>query len=335
MPALPDILTDPAFSVQAPDSMGTDRPLGSGPYLLTDVAADELVLQATDPAADGPGTVRVRTIGDPDAGQAAVSSGELDLFLPSGYIGSGGPDGVMDPQVQDEMTSLHLFAGHGPLADPDVRTAAVAAVDRKAVGRLLDAEPADGPFPGVLQVDPTSGARPEYDPAAARKLLRGKAPTLTFARRTFSGPAADEVTSLIAKQLAVVGFAVKTVEVDNAGDYYEQLQAGKFDVSVDRLAATDTDAADWLQVYLSTALFAGVVPKADRAKVSRAMTSALAIAGRGDRQAQAALVMDGLVQVGSVLPLYASGSGAVVGATVHGFEPAPFSRIDLTDLEVG
>lgn len=233
------------------------------------------------------------------------------------------------------MTTLHLYAGHGPLADAGLRAAVVAAIDQQKVARLLGGTTADGPFPGVLQIGATHGAMPKYKQAAARALLRGRTPTLTLARRTFSGPAADGAVSLVAQQLAAVGFVVKTVAVAKPSEYYDGIRNGKFDLSIDAQFASDTDAADWLPVYVKNGVFSGVVPTADRDKIFRAMTAAQATVDRPRRQMQAPVVMDDLLADGAVLPLYAYGSVALVGSRVQGFELAPFSRIDLADLRVG
>ena len=191
----------------APFSM---RPVGNGPFALTELTADaahlEPVLEALDPgtgplATLGPGTVapgdpllaalELRFFAGPDEAAAAYRAGEVDAV--SGLPPAAAAALAAEPATRriaypgTTLTGvyLNLRPGAGPFSDARVRTALLAALDRGGLVKDLLAgsgQRADAPIPpSSWAYDPKAAPAVAYDQKAAAAGLRAAGWTRTGA----------------------------------------------------------------------------------------------------------------------------------------------------------
>ncbi|WP_433389448.1 ABC transporter substrate-binding protein [Micromonospora sp. KLBMP9576] len=158
------------------------RPVGTGPYRVTSwTPGDRLVLAANEkhwggrPANSG---VVVAFVADDNVRAQRMRTGEFDAAELAPRLATGF-DGQAGYRVQRVPTAdyrgVMLPAGNPVTADPAVRRALNAAVDRAAMvtGLLGGAgEPAYGPVPPTSEyAEPSIVGRPAADPAAATAAL--------------------------------------------------------------------------------------------------------------------------------------------------------------------
>ena len=185
-PLLPAHLLASVPVADLADSPFSSRPIGNGPFALTDLTQDSAtlvpVLGSFDPgtgplasmgaAALPPGSpllagLELRFYAGPDQAAAAYRAGEVDAVsgLPpavaAGLAAEPATHLVSYPGTTLTGVFLNLRPGAGPFADARVRTALLAAVDR---GRLVTDLLAGSGEQASTPIPPSSWA---YDPKAA------------------------------------------------------------------------------------------------------------------------------------------------------------------------
>jgi peptide/nickel transport system substrate-binding protein len=192
------------------DAPFSARPVGNGPFALTDLTSDAAVLEPVlaplDPgsgplATFGPGAVRpgsprlvgleLRFYAGPDEAMAAYRAGEVDAVsgLPpaaaAALATAPATRRIAYPGTTLTGVYLNLRPGAGPFSDARVRTALLAAVDR---GRLVtdllagSGQRADTPIPpSSWAFDPKAAPAVAYDRKAAAAGLRAAGWTKTGA----------------------------------------------------------------------------------------------------------------------------------------------------------
>ena len=264
------------------------RPVGAGPFALVslDAARAELVPAATvtssgaPSASPSPGTdsfataapterpsrpvpyltaIEFRYFDTPSALADAYRAGDLDAAsglspaLTAELASASGSRLVRYPGSTLTAVLLNLRPGHPEFADPAVRTALLAAIDR---GGLIDrvfamaAGAAPGPIPPASTLfDPAAEPLVPYDLAAARKALRKAGWTvspkgwfLPKARKPLSielispeeasNPAAFAVAAAVAKDWKKLGLDVAHVPLPPGAFVTDRLATGTFSAAV-------------------------------------------------------------------------------------------------------
>ena len=264
------------------------QPVGAGPFALVslDAARAELVPAATvtssgaPSASPSPGTdsfttpapterpsrpipyltaIEFRYFDTPSALADAYRAGDLDAAsglspaLTAELASASGSRLVRYPGSTLTAVLLNLRPGHPEFADPAVRTALHAAIDR---GALIDqvfamaAGVAPGPIPPASTLfDPAAEPLVPYDLAAARKALRKAGWTvspkgwfLPKARKPLSielispdeasNPAAFAVAAAVAKDWKKLGLDVAHVPLSPGAFVTDRLATGTFSAAV-------------------------------------------------------------------------------------------------------
>ena len=264
------------------------QPVGAGPFALVslDTARAELVPAAsvtssgTPSAFPSPGTdsfatpapterpsrpvpylsaIEFRYFDTPSALADAYRAGDLDAAsglspaLTAELASASGSRLVRYPGSTLTAVLLNLRPGHPEFADPAVRTALLAAIDR---GALIDqvfataAGAAPGPIPPASTLfDPAAEPLVPYDLAAARKALRKAGWTvspkgwfLPKARKPLSielispdeasNPAAFAVAAAVAKDWKKLGLDVAHVPLPPGAFVTDRLATGTFSAAV-------------------------------------------------------------------------------------------------------
>ena len=264
------------------------QPVGAGPFALVslDGARAELVPAATvtssgaPSASPSPGTdsfttpapterpsrpipyltaIEFRYFDTPSALADAYRAGDLDAAsglspaLTAEFASANGSRIVRYPGSTLTAVLLNLRPGHPEFADPAVRTALLAAIDR---GALIDqvfamaAGVAPGPIPPASTLfDPAAEPLVPYDLAAARKALRKAGWTvspkgwfLPKARKPLSielispdeasNPAAFAVAAAVAKDWKKLGLDVAHVPLPPGEFVTDRLATGTFSAAV-------------------------------------------------------------------------------------------------------
>ena len=235
------IILDPSFTGDLSNTTA-----GSGPYVVkAHDKGQDIVLAKSDSYWGTPARyddVTFRYIADPNAQNAAMLSGDLDVIS-----NLQAPDSL--PQFADTSrftvtkgttngeVVLGLNHQNKALANLKVRQALTVAIDRKA---LMDTVwNGEGTLIGSMAVptDPwyedLSGVNP-YDPAKAKQLLAeaGYAKGLTLRMRVPVVPYAVKSAQFVASQLRDVGVTVKVEELDFSRWLSEVFTNGDYDMTI-------------------------------------------------------------------------------------------------------
>ena len=225
--------------LDVPIALGTgERPLGTGPYVLTD-SGGQLSLTARSDWRMGADSLPVQSIALTSLGRAeelmpAFNAGEITLMdvdlTGTQALGSSG-----QYQVWDYPTTLMVYLGfnaqRGLCRDPSVRQAIARAVDRETVADAVFARHA---VPAALPIHPDSpwydqelAGELSYDPAVLSGLgLEGRPITLVV---NIENTAKSAAANHVAQQLESAGLVV-TVERLPWAEYLETVAAGDFDL---------------------------------------------------------------------------------------------------------
>ncbi len=222
-----------------PLALGTGaRPLGTGPYLLTD-SGGSLSLTARPGWWGDSGSLPVREIRlasltKPDELVSAFNSGEVSLIdvdlTGTSELGSSGSYQVWDYPSTD-LLYLGFNASQGLCRDPAVRRSIARAIDRDALAETIFARHAAAAAIPLHPVSPLYNEelakRLSYDPSILTGLeLKGRPLTLLVnIESTAKSAAANE----IARQLQEAGLRV-TVERLPWEEYTAALTARDFDL---------------------------------------------------------------------------------------------------------
>lgn len=214
------------------------RPLGTGPYLLTD-SGGSLSLTARSDWWQGPGSlpvqeIRLASLTKPDELISAFNSGEVSLIdvdlTGNSELGSSGSYQVWDYPSTD-LLYLGFNTSQGLCQDPEIRRAVARAIDRDTLSETIFARHAAAAAIPVHPVSPLYNGelakRLSYDPSILTGLeLKGRALTLLVnIENTAKSAAANE----IARQLQEAGLRV-TVERLPWEEYTASLAARDFDL---------------------------------------------------------------------------------------------------------
>jgi peptide/nickel transport system substrate-binding protein len=217
------------------------QPIGSGPYLVEEWVAGSLVkLKAFDkywgpkPAFKN---VTIKFVTDPSARVAEIESGKSDITLGipfEEYDRLKAKPGLAGSAAPISDIAMMFISSSDPMLDPNVRLAAVHAVDKEAiVKRLLRGYGVvihSLQAPGYAAFDPTIKVR--HDPELAKKLLAksgfGPAKPVKFKVQTTRGylPKDYETVQAIVGMWRKVGIEAE-IEVYDIAKHFELRMSGK------------------------------------------------------------------------------------------------------------
>ncbi|WP_243788729.1 ABC transporter substrate-binding protein [Saccharopolyspora gloriosae] len=247
---LPQRLSAANTAVLAPAAIRPDgsvdpaRGAGTGPFQVTGAESDQRVtLQRFDGYRDGPAKVaraEVRFVEDASARVNGLRSGEFDLIdkVPVSQLAEvrGDSELRVDAVNLPRTTALHLNTAGGPFADPRLRSAARAAIDRAGLvsgvlqGEGVAASRYFGPaVPWSEQHPPTAP-----DPVAAHRevaeITGGKPVPITIGTYP-DRPELPALTTVVADELGRAGFTVRIVQ-EPAGSIEPRILSGELDAAV-------------------------------------------------------------------------------------------------------
>ena len=230
--ALPQLLDIPIALGDGP------RPLGTGPYVLTDTGGELSLTARSDWRLGGDGLpaqqISLISLNRSDELMSAFNAGEVTLMdvdlTGNSALGSTGRYQVWDYNAT-QMLSLCFNVGQGLCRQADVRQAISQAIDREYVADTVLARHA---VPSALPVHPDSpwydqalAEEAGYDPSVLTQLgLEGRPLTLAV---NIENTAKSAAATYIAQQLQRAGLVV-TVERLPWEDYLEALSRGRFDL---------------------------------------------------------------------------------------------------------
>jgi peptide/nickel transport system substrate-binding protein len=255
-PLVPQRLSSPQLAILAPAAYRADGVVdpvrhGSGPFVLTAVDGTAgATLDRFDgywgepPAASG---IDVDFVPDGATRAAALRTGTADVVeaVPVGQVA------LLDPALVHEVpmprtNTLYLNTARGPFADPAVRAAARAAIDRAALVQNVyegRADVAAGLLGPALPWTGTGRDTAEYTAALARRPAPAPVNGVPITLGTFTDRAElPEVAVLLEQQLEAAGFVV-TQDVREYSFIEADALAGAFDAFV-LSRATVLDSGD-------------------------------------------------------------------------------------------
>lgn len=316
---------------------GSDRPLGTGPYVLSQ-SGSSLSLTARRDWWQGEALpvqeVRLASMVQTDDILAAFGVGDvtmLDTDLTStNALGYYGNYEVWDYATSD-LIYLGFRTGWGPCADADLRLAISRGIDRSALVRSvlsLHAQASPLPFhPASSLYDQASADALGYDPGVLSALVLEKGSPQEELKLIVNRESATKVNlaQYVADQLSAAGLTV-TVEQLSWEDYLSALSRGDFDLYVGEvLLGADFDLTALLSS--SGSLNYGRFQNWELT----ALISALASAPWEERTDAAASVCAYLVRECPIAPLcFKNGSVLTQWGQVSGLSPVqnnPFYQL--------
>jgi peptide/nickel transport system permease protein/peptide/nickel transport system substrate-binding protein len=343
------ILADRAGMMVSPtaaEELGAElgrKPVGTGPFTFVEfVDGDRLVLaknaeywQDGKPYLD---ELTVRYLSDAQAASNAIQTGQVDVALKMRpeqiEVPIDGVEFVVNPSLGTDLCYFNF--SRAPFDDPDVRQAAMLAVDREALNQahtLGLGEPATEVFPpGYWAADPSRVDAITYDPEAARELLAaaGHADGVDIRGLTYNGPGQAMKAEIIQAQLAEVGIdmSIETMEVGTAtSTFFENL-------SYDLYCASWSGRPDPSQT--ANSLFAADTfynaGNYDAPGMSDALEAAGASADHDERAAAFAEIVRISQDDALLLPLVHQPDITAVHEGVGGFVPNLYGKPDISFL---
>jgi peptide/nickel transport system substrate-binding protein len=262
-PILPLRLTSPNTAIVAAGAAPGTPPVATGPFVVSAARGTEGADLVRNDRYWGPrprlGAVDVRFLTDAAARSLAVRSG--DVQIAEGIGAAAVPElratsGVsVDTVTSPRTLTLHLSQS-GVFADPRLRAAVTAALDRPILGDQVLAGagvPASDLFGPAVPWGSTARP-PAGDPARARALLAeaGRGPGNPLSVGLWSYPNRPELTELVPAIQAMLGEAGirTTVRIADYASLEPDLLAGRYDMMLlSRTYLSDTPDAG---SYLST-----------------------------------------------------------------------------------
>ncbi|MGW0893096.1 ABC transporter substrate-binding protein [Saccharopolyspora sp. NPDC002578] len=249
-PILPQRLSAANTAVLAPAAIRPDgsvdpaKGAGTGPFEVTGTDGDRSVsLRRFDGYRGGLAQVQraeVRFVEDASARVNGLRSGEFDLIdkVPVSQLAEVRADSGLRVDAVDlpRTTALHLKTSGGPFADPRLREAAAAAIDRAGLvtgvlrGQGVAASRYFGPAVPWSEQHPP----PRPDPAAARRTVTevtGGAPVPITIGTYPDRPELPALTTVVADELGRAGFTVRIVQ-EPAGSIEPRILSGELDAAV-------------------------------------------------------------------------------------------------------
>jgi peptide/nickel transport system substrate-binding protein len=239
---LPELLTHPLLGVFPADAAAG---VGSGPYALVQATADTVVLGDRGGASRPQVTLAVA--GDP---AAAVLAGEADAAPQGTAPETDGATVLAAPGDATLWVGIRLRPD-GATADPLLRGALVATIDRTVLAPLLPGGPwtaTDSFVPSALGGAPC-GRPCEADPETARDVV-GDAELPTFVVGV-PGEPFSAVGAAVVDGLRAAGVPATLVVVP-VEEYADRLTTGDLDVFVHGTVATGPTALAGLRPFAST-----------------------------------------------------------------------------------
>lgn len=256
--AFPWTLSEPGIAILGAAS--DDFPInGTGPYVFQEAVPDQLyrVEANTDYRLGTPGFEEVRVVGIPDPGASALAfeAGEVDMVInypetDFARIQETGAVGFVAPTARLYFYTVN--AANGPMANPLIRRAVSAAIDRNGI---VDAAlsgvggvPAGTVFPAGMgwaaDIDPL------YDPALAEELLAEAGAVKEGGTWMLDGAPLEIDIVTYSSRAALPPTAELTQAFLQAIGVKATISVGEYGASNDAIAAGEADM--FLQAWVTT-----------------------------------------------------------------------------------
>jgi len=354
---LATLITDLDFGIAAHHAAGPDgkfaggRAVGAGPYAVTELGPDRVVLVANrywHGGAPAMPRVVIKTVRDSSARTVMLVGGSADL------IQNGvrydvvddvlGRERVREIRGPSNLLTYMLLNNDDPILDDvRVRRAIALALDRPAIiahkfaGRAV---PATGLLPpnhwAYKAVDPLA-----HDPEAAKRLLDeagypdpdgdGPRPRLSLTYKTSADQFRVAVARVLAAQLAQVGIAVEVRPFEFA-TFFPDIKKGAYQIAT--MQTTDITEPDMYFPYFHSSR----IPDAknpdlgNRWRLRDPEIDALIEAGRRELDREQRKVIYGKIQermaeLVPVVPLWHEDNVVLVNRAVEGYRVPPNARL--------
>ena len=237
----------------AQEKAGWEKPVGSGPFVVTKFTPGQSLVLAPNPGYFGAKPtlqrLEIRSIGEMAARLTALKTGEVDLTwtVPDDQLPGlrSTPDLVVETVNSNAVLTMWMNSSGKGLTSAAARRALWQAVDFETIIKSLYPETgkvADSVVgPAVLGYAPQTPVK--YDPAAAKAALDAAGwdynQTIRF---QFSQPQFRQFTDAVASDLAKIGVKVEPIQKESAV-FLQDLLALNWDLNIQQLGTAGFDAA--------------------------------------------------------------------------------------------
>lgn len=237
----------------AQDQAGWEKPIGSGPFVVSEFTPGQSIVLTPNPAyfAGKPTLERleIRSIGEMAARLTALKTGEVDLTwtVPDDQLPGlrDTPDLVVENVESNSVLTMWMNSSGEGLSTPAVRRALWQAVDFGTI--ITSLYPETGTLADSVVGPSVLGYAPQtpvgYDPVAAKAALDAAGwdydQTVRF---QFSQPQFQQFTDAVASDLAKIGVKVEPIQKESAV-FLQDLLALNWDLNLQQLGTAGFDAA--------------------------------------------------------------------------------------------
>ncbi len=253
-PFLRDI-AEQSFAIGSPKAIKADpkaferKPVGSGPYVLSEWVRDDHITLTANPKYSGPkpgyGTVIIRDIPDQATSVLSIQHGDIDMLTdprPDDAKSLAQQKGIaIAQQPSNNVSYMAMNVEKKPFGDLRVRQAVAYAIDKAAMATNLYSSGAmvadNWTPPGMLGANPAVKAYP-HDVAKAKALLaaagfpRGFATTLFYptSPRPYL-PEPQRVAEALQANLRDIGITI-TLEPYEFGVFLDKIRHGEHEMAL-------------------------------------------------------------------------------------------------------
>ncbi|KMW57735.1 Dipeptide-binding ABC transporter, periplasmic substrate-binding component [Candidatus Rhodobacter oscarellae] len=256
--AFPWTLSEPGIAILGAAS--DDFPInGTGPYMFQEAIPDQLyrVAANTEYRLGAPGFEEVRVVGIPDPGASALAfeAGEVDMVInypetDFARIQETGAIGFAAPTARLYFYTVN--AASGPMANPLIRRAVSAAIDRDGIVQAalsgVGGVPAGTVYPAGMGW--AADIAPVYDPALAEELLAQAGAVKEGGTWMLNGAPLEIDIVTYSSRAALPPTAELTQAFLQAIGVKANVSVGEYGASNDAIAAGDADM--FLQAWVTT-----------------------------------------------------------------------------------
>lgn len=331
-----------------------EKLLGTGPFVLDDASEPGFVRLLRNPHHRPLAKleeVHFRTYpldkaGQPTALLKAIEAGEVDLTSSLGRDAINALTG-MRKSIQPGISTCFLFMNvQSPqLGSALLRQAIAHSIDRFELAKLCYSNAlafvAGSPLPRALG---SCEDRLGYDPAKARECYAAAGSPqarlrllLIWGPRPYL-PAPRPVADALVARLATLGLEVEVVPTTSSKDFFEQLVAGSYDLTLAGWVADTMDPVEYLEALLASYRVPSWENLAVSANESRFCDPRLDALLQSWRVHSGGQTLEDIVELvneeAPLVPLIYGASATVYSFRTRDLKPSPLAHFPLTEVDV-
>lgn len=143
-----------------------------------------------------------------------------------------------------------------------------------------------------------------------------------------------EQARVVQRQFDRVGVSASISSAADPDEFYEQLRAGRYDVTVETFYADNLDPAEYVSWFDPRGAYRSLLPAADRSEVEEMTDWTFGSEDARSRRASATAMLEKLVDTSVMVPIAGAPRADWVAARVRSWPTGPFGIVDLSEVRL-